>query len=158
MSHPVPSVGSASTRRPTPVSSVIAFASLNTPVGRLHLFGTDRGLLSIALPNEPYEQAATRLQRVLGPTTFRGNIAALEIALTQLTEYFTGKRQSFAVPLDRMAPRSNAGSGGLLLPFPMGRRAPIGQLRRLSTIRQPSARWARPMEPIPCHSSYPAIG
>ncbi len=79
---------------------VVDYARLATPCGLLHLFASERGLLSIALPNEPREQAEQRLQRALGPVRFREDAQVLELALEQLAEYVAGRRRSFTVPLD----------------------------------------------------------
>jgi len=44
----------------------LAHTALTTPVGALQLFASDRGLLSIALPNESLADAITRLERAHG--------------------------------------------------------------------------------------------
>lgn len=73
-------------------------ARLDTPIGRLVLFGTVRGLLRIVLPNESDQHADTRIRR-LGAEVLDddGNLAA---AKRQLEEYFSGRRQAFDLPLD----------------------------------------------------------
>jgi len=37
---------------PAATDTTVRYAALETPIGRLHLFGTARGLLTLALPNE----------------------------------------------------------------------------------------------------------
>ncbi|HET7520196.1 MAG TPA: cysteine methyltransferase, partial [Candidatus Limnocylindria bacterium] len=65
-----------------------AVASLDSPIGRLWLSGTDAGLRSIVRSDHPPDAAGA-----LDPD-------ALADGLRQLDEYFTGGRRGFDLPLD----------------------------------------------------------
>jgi methylated-DNA-[protein]-cysteine S-methyltransferase len=83
----------------------VAYAALASRFGTFHLFGTSRGLLSIALPNESREAAESRLRRVLGAIEFVDDPDALAEALEQIEAYVDGSRREFDVALD---PRGTA--------------------------------------------------
>ena len=108
----------------------LAHAALATPVGELHLFASEQGLLSIALPNESREEATRRLEHAHGPlaiTEWAGEQGALSegaaltvadaadptnailaLAVSELRAYFTDLASDdntaapfcFTVPLD----------------------------------------------------------
>ncbi len=99
-------------------------ASLATPVGALLLFAGERGLLTIALPNETREQATRRLEHAHGPLAIcdagddgafadavganpttdspasSAAVAQLALALAELRAYLADGRTRFTVPLD----------------------------------------------------------
>ncbi len=66
-------------------------SSLVTPLGRLQLFATERGLCGVF-----FEQH--RPPPVLHAA--EGDSAVLSVARVQLTEYFAGARKAFSVPLE----------------------------------------------------------
>ncbi len=70
------------------------YLSLDTPIGQLVLEGTDEALSRVHLANR-----APRVESETHP------VAALDLAASQLREYFEGSRTTFDVPL---APRGTA--------------------------------------------------
>ena len=93
---------SGGTRRARPVRALtpVYFTEMQTPIGPLGLFAGERGLLSIALPNEPRHAAESRLERQLGPLAIREDAAAHATLLAQLTAYFAGTLRAFDLALD----------------------------------------------------------
>jgi O-6-methylguanine DNA methyltransferase len=85
---------------PAETTTTVYHASLQTPIGRLHLFSTSHGLVKLALPNEPQSEAEAYVRRRLGSTTIAEDASAHETALAELTAYFAGACRSFTVPLD----------------------------------------------------------
>lgn len=75
---------------------MVFYTTMDSPVGRLYLAGTERGVCRIA-----FEEDALRawLARHLGeePGTEAGPLAE---AVTQLREYFSRLRRQFDVPVD----------------------------------------------------------
>ena len=80
--------------------TLVARASLATRFGRLGLYGTRLGLLSVALPNENLEAAEARLRHVIGEIEFMDDSDSLREALEQLEAYVDGTRRSFDLMLD----------------------------------------------------------
>jgi O-6-methylguanine DNA methyltransferase len=80
--------------------TILARAALDTLFGRLGLYGTRLGLLSVVLPNESQEAAETRLRRVVGDVEFIEDPDSLQEALEQLEGYVDGTRRSFDLTLD----------------------------------------------------------
>jgi methylated-DNA-[protein]-cysteine S-methyltransferase len=68
-------------------------ALFDSPVGRLTLVASDAGLRAILWPIE-------KPGRVKLPDISRGHHPVLRATITQLTEYFDGKRKGFDLPLD----------------------------------------------------------
>ena len=88
-----------STKRPRPTTP-LAHATVSTPLGVAHLFGTTRGLLTIALPEEPYAAAVALAERVLGPLALTEDTAILSEAAAQLAAYFAGTLHTFTLTYD----------------------------------------------------------
>ena len=80
--------------------TIVARAALATRFGRLGLYGTRLGLLSVVLPNESPAAAEARLVRVVGEIEFMDDPDSLREALEQLEEYVDGTRRSFDLTLD----------------------------------------------------------
>src|SRR5688572_258165 len=85
---------------PAVEATEIAVATLATPIGPLHLYGAERGLLTIVLPNETRAAAEARLRRMLGPVVIREEERSLAAALAQLAAYFRGDQRDFDLALD----------------------------------------------------------
>ena len=66
----------------------VFFASFESPIGRLWVSGSDAGLRSIVRSEHPLDVAGD------------ADPDALAGVLTQLDEYFTGRRRTFALRLD----------------------------------------------------------
>jgi methylated-DNA-[protein]-cysteine S-methyltransferase len=76
-------------------SVTIAMRALKTPVGVLQVVASHDAVLSIELPRP---RAGRPLERWLEAR--HGQTPALQAALTQLREYFAGRRRRFDVPVD----------------------------------------------------------
>lgn len=82
----------------------LAWASLETPVGLLRLYGSPQGLHALALPGMDYEKSERQLvirwkRNGAYRVTFREDREQLQAALEQLAEYFAGARAAFDLPL-----------------------------------------------------------
>jgi methylated-DNA-[protein]-cysteine S-methyltransferase len=79
--------------------SVLAYASLDSPLGRLVLAASPDGLARVVLPTEDAEAVvgATAAARGLRPVESPRRLAP---AARELREYFAGRRRAFTVPLD----------------------------------------------------------
>ncbi len=150
-------------KTPTPLP-VVYYAALRTPVGALGLFGTERGLLAIALPNEPREAAAARVRRLLGGATIVEDEAAHAGALAQLSGYFAGTRQAFDVPLAPVGTPFQRAVWDAVAAIPYGETrtylAIARQIGRPAATRAVgAANGANPLPPIvPCHRVIGADG
>jgi methylated-DNA-[protein]-cysteine S-methyltransferase len=76
----------------------VAYDLVDTPVGRLFVAATERGLCRIAYDAEP-ERELDRLAGTFGPRVLRSS-KPIEPARRELDEYFDGKRQQFDLPVD----------------------------------------------------------
>jgi methylated-DNA-[protein]-cysteine S-methyltransferase len=76
----------------------VAYDMADTPLGRLLVATTDRGLCRIQYDPEP-EPAEDELARVFGRRLLRVP-RAVDETRRQLDEYFEGRRQEFELPLD----------------------------------------------------------
>jgi methylated-DNA-[protein]-cysteine S-methyltransferase len=76
----------------------VAYDLVDTPVGRLLVAITDRGLCEISYDPEP-EREAEGLARAFGVRVLRSP-RPIDPARRQLDEYFAGKRRSFDLPVD----------------------------------------------------------
>ena len=77
----------------------VAYRTLDTPVGTLLLAATDRGLVRVAYPGEQHDQVLQTLADRISPRILHAP-ARLEPVVTQLEEYFAGRRHVFDVALD----------------------------------------------------------
>ena len=147
-----------------PASTTVYYACCRTPVGSLHLFSSSKGLVKLALPDEPRSEAEGYVRRVLGAVTMGEDEAAHELALTELTAYFAGTGRAFSVPLD---PR---GTPFQRLAWDAVAAVPYGETRSYSQIAQTigrpaavravgAANGANPLPIIiPCHRIIGANG
>ncbi len=77
----------------------IAYRTLDTPVGTLLLAATELGLVRIAYGSENHDTVLQALADRISPRILRAP-ARLDTAVTELDEYFAGRRRSFDLPLD----------------------------------------------------------
>lgn len=152
----------------------LACASLATPMGALWLFAGERGLLSIALPNEPRAQAIRRLERAHGPLTIADvddqrdahapAEAQLALALAELRAYFADGRTRFTVPLDLRGTAFQRSVWLAVAEIPPGATRSYSEIAaeigRPATVRAVgAANGANPLPPIiPCHRVIGADG
>ena len=85
-------------------TAVVAYTTLDTPVGAASIAATSRGLISVGLPNVPLDEFLAQLADRISPRIVEAP-ATLDIARRELDEYFTGHREAFDLPLDwRLVP------------------------------------------------------
>lgn len=136
---------------------VVHHAALPTPLGITHIFGTTRGLVTIALPDEPYADAAALAARLLGPIIINDDDAPLSTALYQLTAYFAGTLRDFDLPLDLHGTPFQRQVWQAVMAVPYGETRPYSliaaSLGRPNAARAVGAtNAANPLAPIiPCH-------
>jgi methylated-DNA-[protein]-cysteine S-methyltransferase len=77
----------------------VAYAEVETPIGRLLVASTDAGLVRLGLPNDDRQRVLRELERELGDRPQESSAALAEIR-TELDEYFAAERSEFTMPLD----------------------------------------------------------
>jgi methylated-DNA-[protein]-cysteine S-methyltransferase len=77
----------------------IAYSEVDTPVGRLLLAATPRGLVRITFPVESAETVLEQLARTISPRILESP-GRLDDARRELDLYFDGKLTDFGLPLD----------------------------------------------------------
>jgi methylated-DNA-[protein]-cysteine S-methyltransferase len=78
----------------------VAFATTDSPLGRLLVAVTRRGLARVAFAEEDQQEVLGRLARELSPRILESAKATDEIR-RELDEYFARERIAFDVPVDR---------------------------------------------------------
>jgi methylated-DNA-[protein]-cysteine S-methyltransferase len=77
----------------------VAYATLDTPLGKAAVAATPLGLVRVALPNESLDQMLTGIAAKLSPRILEYP-ARLDDARRELEEYFEGQRDRFELRLD----------------------------------------------------------
>jgi methylated-DNA-[protein]-cysteine S-methyltransferase len=77
----------------------VAYATFDSPYGQIHVAVTDRGLVSLALPNVPEEAFLATLANEISPRVLELP-ARLDDVRRELDEYFAGSRRDFDLKLD----------------------------------------------------------
>lgn len=77
----------------------VAYTVVDSPVGRLMLAATTRGLVRVAYATEDHDRVLETLAQKLSPRVLRAP-QRLDAAARELEEYFTRRRQAFDLPLD----------------------------------------------------------
>ncbi len=77
----------------------VAFATLDTPVGRTSVAATARGIVSVGLPNQPLDDFVGRLATRISPRVVEAP-GKLDLARRELSEFFEGDRRDFDLALD----------------------------------------------------------
>ncbi len=77
----------------------VAYTSIDSPVGRLLLAATPRGLVRVAFAGEDHDRVLESLVGSLGPRVLRAP-RRLDAAAAELEEYFAGRRRTFDLALD----------------------------------------------------------
>ncbi len=77
----------------------VAYRQVDSPVGRLLLAATPRGLVRIAFSGEDHDQVLSTLAARLSPRVLHAP-ARLDAVARQLEEYFAGRRTRFEVDVD----------------------------------------------------------
>jgi methylated-DNA-[protein]-cysteine S-methyltransferase len=124
---------------------------MESPVGRLKLVASERGLVAILWENDGPRRV------VLGELWDDDRQPILVETERQLKEYFTGKRREFSLPLDMNGTPFQKSVWEALLAIPFGETRSYGQLAR--QLGRPSAMRAvgaangrNPLSiVVPCH-------
>ncbi|MFJ6620148.1 methylated-DNA--[protein]-cysteine S-methyltransferase [Kitasatospora sp. NPDC091335] len=77
----------------------VAYTTIDSPVGRLLLAATPKGLVRVAFDGEDHDQVLEALSHKLSPRILRAP-RRLERAAREIDEYFSRSRRVFDVPLD----------------------------------------------------------
>ena len=77
----------------------VAFATLDTPVGRTAVAATAKGIVSVGLPNHPLDAFVERLAERVSPRVVEAP-GKLAHARRELSEFFEGERREFDLDLD----------------------------------------------------------
>jgi methylated-DNA-[protein]-cysteine S-methyltransferase len=77
----------------------VAYTVVDSPVGRLLLAATTRGLVRVAYASEDHDSVLGTLAQKLSPRVLYAP-KRLDAAARELDEYFAKRRQSFDLPLD----------------------------------------------------------
>lgn len=77
----------------------IAYTTVDSPLGKLLLAATPRGLIRVAFASEDHERVLENLALKLSPRILRSS-ELLDTASRELEEYFQHRRKSFDLPLD----------------------------------------------------------
>ncbi len=77
----------------------VSYRTVDSPLGRLLLAATERGLVRVAFALENHDAVLQALADKLSPRILEVP-SRLDIVARQLEEYFAGARRSFEVPLD----------------------------------------------------------
>jgi len=87
----------------------VAYAAYDSPLGIGYVAATERGIVSVALPNRSADQFLDQLAARISPRVLelRGRLGA---ALRELDQYFEGSRREFELPLDWRLVRSEFSS------------------------------------------------
>ena len=77
----------------------VAYAETDSPVGRLLLAATDRGLVRVSFQREDHDDVLEQLADQLSPRVLESP-RRLDDVRRELDEYFEGERTAFDLPLD----------------------------------------------------------
>lgn len=77
----------------------VAYAMTDTPVGKMLVATTPRGLVTVGLPRETYDDVLEQLAREVSPRVLESP-ARLDDVRRQLYEYFEHRREHFDLDLD----------------------------------------------------------
>ena len=77
----------------------VAYATIDTPVGRMLLATTPRGLVKVGLPGESFDAVLERLAAEISPRLLEFPRRTDDVR-RELDEYFAGRRREFDLELD----------------------------------------------------------
>lgn len=77
----------------------VAFTHIDSPLGRLLVAATPRGMVRLAYPTEDRDTVLVGLASAVSPRVLEAP-RPLEPLVRQLDEYFSGQRRTFEVPID----------------------------------------------------------
>jgi methylated-DNA-[protein]-cysteine S-methyltransferase len=102
----------------------LAYKMMESPVGRLKLVASDKGLLAVLWENDSPRRVR------LGEMVEEVQHPVLVATERQLEEYFAGKRKAFSVALDMRGTRFQKDVWEALLAIPFGETRSYGQLAK----------------------------
>lgn len=129
----------------------LAFKFVNSPVGKLKLVASDKGMVAILWEND--KPSRVRLGELVEDRTH----PVLTDAEGQLAEYFAGRRKTFSVPLDMRGTSFQVSVWKALLQIPFGETRSYGQLAKhlgnpQATRAVGAANGRNPLSiVVPCH-------
>lgn len=136
----------------------IAYERHDSPFGRILTCATEVGIVQIGLPTDDEAALLEALAARISPRILRATRPTLTAARQELDEYFDGRRQRFAVPLDwRMARGFRAEVLHALTAVPYGQTVTYADLAaragRPTAVRAAGSAMATNPIPIivPCH-------
>jgi len=136
---------------------------MKTPVGVLQVGASDDAVLYVELPRR--RGSAPRFERWLHDRLLsRGDTPVLRAALTQLREYFAGKRRSFDVPVEPVGTEFQQRVWKIVAAIPFGETVSYGAIadRLGSPVKARAVGAAVGANPIPiiipCHRVIGADG
>jgi methylated-DNA-[protein]-cysteine S-methyltransferase len=141
----------------------VAYTVIDSPLGRLLVASTSKGVVRIAFDNQPQDMVLEDLSASVSPRVLEAP-ARLDALRRELEEYFLGRRQSFDLPLDLRVGPFQAAVLRALMRVPFGSVETYGSLAR--RVGRPRAARAvggalnRNPIPIvvPCHRVIGASG
>lgn len=81
-------------------SATVSRAEIESPIGLLALYGTIEGLLAIVFPRHSRVSVEAWLDRVIGQARIVDDEQGLEEPISQVDDYFAGRRREFELELD----------------------------------------------------------
>ena len=134
----------------------ITYSEMDSPIGRLLIYGTPRGLSGIFMSRQRHFDGKGK--------DWKRDDARWNGVVRQLREYFDGKRRDFDIPLDVEGTEFQARVWAALRRIPFGRTASYADIAR--KIGQPKAMRAVGMANgrnpvsivVPCHRVIGADG
>lgn len=141
----------------------MTFRYLETPVGRLLLARDEAGLRLIHFKGRPAE-AGPYVESYVPAVDWRQQDAAFDDVVSQLTEYFAGRRRNFDLPLAPAGTPFQQRVWNALLDIPYGETISYGELasrigRKSASRAVGLANGSNPLPiVIPCHRVIGANG
>jgi len=83
----------------------VAYTDFDSPIGKLTVAATDRGLMRVVFDREDTDTALGEIADQVSPRVLESP-ARLDLVRRELEEYFEGRRQDFDLPLDWALVRS----------------------------------------------------
>ena len=77
----------------------VAYSSVDSPLGKLTVAATPRGLVRVAFPREPEDAIVEELAERLSPRVLEAPSRVDEVR-RELDDYFEGRRTEFDLPID----------------------------------------------------------
>ncbi|HEC33267.1 MAG TPA: methylated-DNA--[protein]-cysteine S-methyltransferase [Chloroflexi bacterium] len=143
----------------------VSYTTMSSPIGRLWLAVTEKGVCRIGLPYESREMFLAHLAGHTGLEPLQEETVALAAVVIQLREYFSRLRRAFEVPLDLRGTRFQRAVWTEVAAIPYGVTVTYGEIARRLGRGPASARavgaavGANPVPIIvPCHRVIGADG